>query len=410
MEAATDTVTLRVPDGPAFAELPRVCLGVLVRIHRIDPAELGDLATDLKAATADLAGSGDLTVDYRTTDTAVEVVVSGPGGSAPRRPEAALAALRVRQLVDLDEAARLDPLDHQLGDPLTAHDLERHGRVGVDQQHLEFAPVAGVDQARRVEAGDTVSQGQAAAWLDEAGVALRNGDGGSGRHQGPTTTGCEGDVLGGDQVGASVTLPRVGRQREVVDEATQRDLEHRRTLAAGPRGPRSLPHPAPARRLGAMLAWMDLEMTGLDPATDVIVEVATLVTDDDLEVIAEGPDLVIHQPPEVLAHMGDVVREMHTTSGLLDEIVASTTTLEEAGAATLAFLQEHIPRPGTVPLCGNSIGTDRRFLHAWLPEIEDFLQSPSSATTAQRSSCPAPAPDRRRRFARRERPHLGSLA
>ncbi|MBQ90465.1 MAG: oligoribonuclease [Acidimicrobiaceae bacterium] len=122
-----------------------------------------------------------------------------------------------------------------------------------------------------------------------------------------------------------------------------------------------------------MLAWMDLEMTGLDPATDVIVEIATLVTDDDLEVIAEGPDLVIHQPPEVLAHMGDVVREMHTTSGLLDEIVASTTTLEEAGAATLAFLQEHIPRPGTVPLCGNSIGTDRRFLHAWLPEIEDFL-------------------------------------
>lgn len=120
-----------------------------------------------------------------------------------------------------------------------------------------------------------------------------------------------------------------------------------------------------------MLAWMDLEMTGLDPATDVIVEVATLVTDDDLEVIAEGPDLVIHQPPEVLAHMGDVVREMHTTSGLLDEIVASTTTLEEAGAATLAFLKAHIPEPRTVPLCGNSIGTDRRFMEAQMPALEN---------------------------------------
>ena len=122
-----------------------------------------------------------------------------------------------------------------------------------------------------------------------------------------------------------------------------------------------------------MLAWMDLEMTGLDPAHDVIVEIATLVTDDDLEIIAEGPDLVVHQPPDVLARMGDTVRRMHTASGLLDEIAASTTTLEEAGASTLAFLREHIPEARTVPLCGNSIGTDCRFLHAWLPEIEEFL-------------------------------------
>ncbi len=122
-----------------------------------------------------------------------------------------------------------------------------------------------------------------------------------------------------------------------------------------------------------MLAWMDLEMTGLDPAHDVIVEIATLVTDDDLEIIAEGPDLVVHQPPDVLARMGDTVRRMHTASGLLDEIAASTTTLEEAGASTLAFLREHIPEARTVPLCGNSIGTDRRFLGVWLPEIEEFL-------------------------------------
>lgn len=122
-----------------------------------------------------------------------------------------------------------------------------------------------------------------------------------------------------------------------------------------------------------MLAWMDLEMTGLDPLKDRIVEIATLITDDDLQLVAEGPDLVIHQPPEVLAGMNDVVREMHARSGLTDAIVASTTTLEEAGAQTLAFLREHIPEPGTVPLCGNSIGTDRRFLAIHLPEIEDHL-------------------------------------
>ncbi|MHB1928103.1 MAG: oligoribonuclease [Acidimicrobiales bacterium] len=118
---------------------------------------------------------------------------------------------------------------------------------------------------------------------------------------------------------------------------------------------------------------MDLEMTGLDPALDCIVEIATLVTDDDLEVVAEGPDLVIAAPPERLAGMDDVVRGMHTRSGLLAAVEASTTTLPEAAAATLAFLREHLGEPGTVPLCGNSIGTDRRFLAAWLPDLEGFF-------------------------------------
>ncbi len=122
-----------------------------------------------------------------------------------------------------------------------------------------------------------------------------------------------------------------------------------------------------------MLAWMDLEMTGLDLESDVIVEIATLVTDDDLTIVAEGPDLVVHQPPEVLDRMGDIVRTMHTKSGLLDAITASSTTLAEAGDATMAFLKQHIPEAQTVPLCGNSIGTDRRFLLRWLPEIEEFL-------------------------------------
>jgi len=118
---------------------------------------------------------------------------------------------------------------------------------------------------------------------------------------------------------------------------------------------------------------MDLEMTGLDPARDVIVEIATIVTDDQLEIVAEGPDLVVHQTDEVLATMDPYVREMHTRSGLLEAIRASTTTLEEAGAATLAFIREHVPEPRTVPLCGNSIGTDRRFLAAYLPDIENYL-------------------------------------
>ncbi len=114
-------------------------------------------------------------------------------------------------------------------------------------------------------------------------------------------------------------------------------------------------------------------MTGLDPDTHVIVEIATLITDDELEIVAEGPDLVIHQPPEALATMDDFVRDMHTRSGLLDEIATSTITLDDAARATLDFLRRHIPEARSVPLCGNSIGTDRRFLARHLPEIEDFL-------------------------------------
>jgi oligoribonuclease len=122
-----------------------------------------------------------------------------------------------------------------------------------------------------------------------------------------------------------------------------------------------------------MLVWMDLEMTGLDPDRHVIVEIATLITDDDLQLVAEGPDLVVHQPPEALEGMEQVVVDMHTASGLLTAIAASTTTLHEAGAQTLAFIREHVPAARTVPLCGNSIGTDRRFLARHLPEIEDHL-------------------------------------
>ncbi|MGH9088639.1 MAG: oligoribonuclease [Acidimicrobiales bacterium] len=122
-----------------------------------------------------------------------------------------------------------------------------------------------------------------------------------------------------------------------------------------------------------MLAWMDLEMTGLDPSRHTIVEIATLVTDDDLSIVAEGPDLVVSATEAELAAMNDVVREMHGNSGLLDAIRSSTFSLADAGAATLEFLRQHIPEPGTVPLAGNSIGMDRRFLAVQLPEVEHYL-------------------------------------
>ena len=122
-----------------------------------------------------------------------------------------------------------------------------------------------------------------------------------------------------------------------------------------------------------MLAWMDLEMTGLDPNRHVIVEIATLLTDDNLDLVAEGPDLIVHATEVQLAEMDDFVANMHTKSGLLEQIKASPISLAEAGEKTLAFLQEHISEVRTVPLCGNSIGTDRRFLTKHLPDVEDFL-------------------------------------
>ena len=118
---------------------------------------------------------------------------------------------------------------------------------------------------------------------------------------------------------------------------------------------------------------MDLEMTGLEPSRHVIVEIATLITDDHLNIVAEGPDLVVHASPEELEQMGDFVTEMHKKSGLLPLIEASTITVAQAQEQTLAFIKQHISEPRSVPLCGNSIGTDRRFLQEYMPELEEFL-------------------------------------
>ncbi len=127
------------------------------------------------------------------------------------------------------------------------------------------------------------------------------------------------------------------------------------------------------RSVHAVLVWMDLEMTGLDPARHVIVEIATLITDDNLNILAEGPDLVVHADEDALSQMDPVVVEMHTRSGLLDSIRASTLSLADAGAQTLEFIRAHVTEARRVPLCGNSIGMDRRFLAAYLPEIEEYL-------------------------------------
>ena len=132
---------------------------------------------------------------------------------------------------------------------------------------------------------------------------------------------------------------------------------------------------------------MDLEMTGLDPELHVIVEIATVITDDALEIVAEGPDIVVHATADELARMDDVVREMHTKSGLLGQIEASTTTLEEAGRETLSFITAHCPERRSVPLGGNSIGTDRRFLARHLPAIEEHLHYRSIDVSTVKELC-----------------------
>lgn len=118
---------------------------------------------------------------------------------------------------------------------------------------------------------------------------------------------------------------------------------------------------------------MDLEMTGLDPEVHVIVEIATLVTDDELNIVAEGPDLVVHQPPERLAKMDEFVTNMHRTSGLLDLITSSGVSEADAMSQTLEFIKQYSPEKGKVPLAGNSIRTDRTFLAKYMPEIEYWL-------------------------------------
>ncbi len=120
------------------------------------------------------------------------------------------------------------------------------------------------------------------------------------------------------------------------------------------------------------LIWIDLEMTGLKPDSDVIIEIATIVTDKELAVVSEGPVFAIHQPEELLALMDDWNQKQHGASGLLSRVRASRVSVAEAEARTLEFLSHLVPA-GASPMCGNSICQDRRFLARYMPQLERFF-------------------------------------
>lgn len=120
------------------------------------------------------------------------------------------------------------------------------------------------------------------------------------------------------------------------------------------------------------LIWIDLEMTGLRPETDHILEIATIITDSRLDILAEGPVIAIHQPAEILAGMDEWNTTHHTTSGLIQRVRESTVTPAQAEAETLAFVSQWVPS-GESPICGNSIGQDRRFLYRHMPELEKYF-------------------------------------
>jgi oligoribonuclease len=120
------------------------------------------------------------------------------------------------------------------------------------------------------------------------------------------------------------------------------------------------------------LIWIDLEMTGLQPAVDEIIEIATVVTDRDLNILAEGPNLAVHQSEEVLARMDDWNKRQHGSSGLLTRVRASPLSSVDAEMRTLDFLARYVV-PGASPMCGNSICQDRRFLARHMPQLEKFF-------------------------------------
>jgi len=121
------------------------------------------------------------------------------------------------------------------------------------------------------------------------------------------------------------------------------------------------------------LVWIDCEMTGLDLGSDLLIEIAALVTDSELNVLGDGADVVIGASAEQLARMPDVVRDMHAVSGLTDAVLASSVTVREAEQSVLAYVRQWVPEPKKAPLCGNSIGTDRGFLIRDMPELDAHL-------------------------------------
>ena len=129
------------------------------------------------------------------------------------------------------------------------------------------------------------------------------------------------------------------------------------------------------------LVWIDLEMTGLDPDENTIIEIATIVTESDLSIVAEGPSFAIDVGKEELAKMDNWNVKHHTENGLLDRIQSDGVSMENAERQTLEFLKEHCS-PGQSPLCGNTIGQDRRFLRRYMPELHDFFHYRSVDVTS----------------------------
>ena len=125
-------------------------------------------------------------------------------------------------------------------------------------------------------------------------------------------------------------------------------------------------------RVNDRLVWIDCEMTGLDVESDALVEIACVVTDAELTLLDEGVDVIIKPPAEALAGMPEVVREMHTASGLLDELPGGV-TVGEAQDIVLEYVRGHVPEPRRAPLCGNSIATDRWFIARDMPELDTYL-------------------------------------
>lgn len=120
------------------------------------------------------------------------------------------------------------------------------------------------------------------------------------------------------------------------------------------------------------LIWVDLEMTGLDPEQHKIIEIASIVTDSELNILAEGPVIAVHQPEEELLKMDEWCTTTHTGSGLVERVKASSINEQQAVQETIAFLEQWVPK-GKSPICGNSIGQDRRFLYKHMPELEEYF-------------------------------------
>jgi oligoribonuclease len=134
------------------------------------------------------------------------------------------------------------------------------------------------------------------------------------------------------------------------------------------------------------LVWIDLEMTGLDPARHVIVEIACIVTDADLQAVDDGIDIVVRPEPGALDHMDDFVRTMHTKSGLLQAMEASTVDLKTAGEQAFEYVKARVPER-SAPVCGNSIGVDRRFLDRYLPDLDQYLHYRSIDVSSVKELC-----------------------